>query len=90
MAQQVQALHADVREVLSILKGGERPAAPQPDETELTVEQFAHEVGRSTDWVYDQIRLHKNTAGKRGVRVLPLGKPFKIPRSEVLRVKSVL
>lgn len=92
MAQKVEALHADVRELLSIVKTGAagKTIALPADSEPLNVEQFAQEIDRSPDWVYDQIRLFKRTAGKSGVRVLPLGKPYQIPRSEVLRVKSVL
>lgn len=54
----------------------------------LNVPEFAKGVNRSRDWVYDQIRLFKRTAGRSGVRVLPTGKPYQIPASELLRVKK--
>ena len=54
----------------------------------LTVPEFAVEVRKGADWVYDQIRLHRLSAGRKGVRPLPLGKPYQIARSEVLRLKS--
>lgn len=60
--------------------------AGSPTSEPLTVEQFAAKVGRGKDWVYDQIRLHRHTVGRSGVRVLPLGKPYRIPNSEALRL----
>lgn len=51
-----------------------------------TVREFSKLVGRSYDWTLDQIKLHRLTNGRRGVRALPIGIPYQIPASELQRL----
>jgi hypothetical protein len=66
-----------IRAQLDRIEGQIQPRAKGP-ETPLTVSGFAAAVGRGPDWVYDQIAA-------RLVKVLPGGKPYRIPASEVER-----
>ena len=67
-------LNAKVDRLLALLG-----QTPPPSET-LTVAEVARELGRSRDWVLDQLRL-------RRIKRCPVGKPYRIPRSEIVRLK---
>ena len=75
----VAEIRNEVREVRALLT--ERVNVSSIPSDTLSVADFAKEVGRSPDWVYDQMRL-------RRVRRCPTGKPYQIPRSEVLRLRD--
>ena len=49
----------------------------------LTVSQFAAKVDRCTKWVYERIE-------SRQIKVLPGGRPYKIPVSELRRFTEVV
>jgi hypothetical protein len=83
----MERLDAIERHLACLAERVRAPEAPvAPAETVLTVDEFVAEMGRlgmrrSADWLYDQIR-------RRRVRTLPLGKPYRLPRSELLRMCS--
>lgn len=75
MATDLDTINAKLDRILALL--GDHPAQPKPDV--LTVELSAPEVGRGTDWVYDQIR-------RRRIKPCRIGKPYRIPRSELFKL----
>lgn len=83
----IERLNAIERHLACLAARAPAPEAPVvPAETVLSVDEFVAEMAklglrRSADWLYDQIR-------RRRVRTLPLGKPYRLPRSELLRLCS--
>ena len=81
----VAELQREVRDLRTSL--AQRVNAPKDEpigKEILSVDEFVAELGkaglrRSKYWLYDQIRL-------RRVRPLRLGRPWQIPRSELLRI----
>jgi hypothetical protein len=65
----------------------ESPGTLTPKDS-YTVKEFSQLIGRSYDWTLDKIRLHRLTNGRSGIRVLPLGTPYQVPASELLRIKG--
>lgn len=71
----VVELQREVREMRNERLNG---SSVTPLLTDFSVAAFATKIGRSADWVYAQIRV-------RRIKVLPGGKPYRIPPSELQR-----
>ncbi|HVS52907.1 MAG TPA: hypothetical protein VHD62_11190 [Opitutaceae bacterium] len=81
--EKLDAMHRDIAEIMKRVNAANTTNS-QIAKDVLTVEEFLDELERvgmkrSRDWLYDQIR-------RRKVRVLPVGKPYRIARSEALKL----
>lgn len=80
---QLAAVALDVAEIktrLARIDAALGATPPHMKSATLTVEETARELRRSTKWVYEQLYLGR-------IRRLRTGKPYQIPRSEIIRIQ---